>query len=542
MKTPIPSVLSLLLLLLLSVSADEAFSTLQSRENFVQCLTTLSRDYPSITKVTHTPTISSYASVLDYSTKNLRFSSPTTPKPQAIITPLHESHIQAAIICSKKHGLQVRFRSGGHDYEGLSYVSQVPFVVIDMRNFRSVAVDEPNGTAWAQAGATLGEVYYGIAATSRTLGFPAGTCPAVGVGGHLSGGGYGTMLRRHGLAADNVIDAIIVDVNGKVLNRQTIGEDLFWGIRGGGGASFGVIIAWKIKLVSVPPTVTVFTLRKTLEQNATKLVHRWQSIAPKLDPNLYIRVTMTQLGKSNEDRRRQTTVQASFIALFLGRADELLRVTQRSFPELGLTKEDCTETSWIRSIIYFAELPPGNYSPDVLLNRAVLPSRYMKAKSDYVKEPIPEMGLEGIWKMFLEDEAKESEMIFTPYGGRMSEIPAYAIPYPHRAGNLYNIQQLACWKEGGTAIADRHIAWIRRLYSYMAPFVTKSPRSAYMNYRDFDVGVNNIDNTSYRQASVWGFKYFDNNFNRLVRVKTNAYPGNFLKNEQSIPSLSAERS
>lgn len=44
-----------------------------------------------------------------------------------------------------------------------------------------------------------------------------------------------------------------------------MGEDLFWAIRGGGGASFGVILSWKIKLVSVPPIVTVFAVNRSLE-------------------------------------------------------------------------------------------------------------------------------------------------------------------------------------------------------------------------------------------------------------------------------------
>ena len=58
-----------------------------------------------------------------------------------------------------------------------------------------------------------------------------------------------------------------------------MGEDLFWAIRGGGGASFGVILSWKIKLVPVPKKVTVFKINKTLEQGATDVVHRWQNVA-----------------------------------------------------------------------------------------------------------------------------------------------------------------------------------------------------------------------------------------------------------------------
>jgi hypothetical protein len=177
---------------------------------------------------------------------------------------------------------------------------------------------------------------------------------------------------------------------------------------------------------------------------------------------------------------------------------------------------------------------------DVLLDRTPSTRRNFKAKSDYVKEPIPELGLEGIWERFFDKDINTPILIFSPYGGKMSEISESSIPFPHRAGNIYKIQHLIYWDEEGIVAAKRHISWIRRLYSYLAPYVSKTPRAAYVNYRDLDIGINNhAGNTSYRQASIWGLKYFKNNFDRLVHVKTAVDPANFFRNEQSIPPLSS---
>ncbi|KAA8514840.1 hypothetical protein F0562_018019 [Nyssa sinensis] len=534
MKTPSTSLLSLLFVFLLPISWEASAHT---HEDFLQCLSLHSQHSASISNVIYTPNNASYLPILEFSIQNLRFSSATTPKPLVIVTPLHESQIQATIYCSRNHGMQIRVRSGGHDYEGLSYVSDIPFIIVDLINLRSITVDAENSTAWVQAGATVGELYYRIAEKSKTLAFPAGVCPTIGVGGHFSGGGYGTLLRKYGLAADNIIDARLMDVNGRILDRESMGEDLFWAIRGGGGASFGVILAWKIKLAPVPSTVTVFTVRRTLEQNATKIVHQWQYVAHKFPEDLFIRILIRSLNSSQDEKR---TIQASFNSLFLGGVDKLISLMQESFPELGLVKEDCIEMSWIESILYFAGFPSGA-SFDVLLDRTPLARSYFKAKSDYVKEPISESGLEGIWKQFYEEDVEAAEMILSPYGGRMDEISESSIPFPHRAGNIYKIQHLVYWAEEGTAASKRHLTWIRRLYSYMAPYVSKSPRLAYINYRDLDIGVNNNGNTSYIQASIWGIKYFKNNFNRnhgmQIRVRSGGHDYEGLSYVSDIPFI-----
>lgn len=526
--TPSSSLFSVVLLLL---SASLAASA-SVQENFIECLSRNSEISIPLATAFVTPNNSTFTTVLQSSAQNLRYLVPSAPKPEFIFLPMHESHVQAAVICSKDLGIHLRIRSGGHDYEGLSYVSEMesPFLILDLSKLRSINVNLKENSAWIQAGATIGEVYYRISEKSQTHGFPAGLCTSLGVGGHITGGAYGPMMRKYGLGADNVLDARIVDVNGKILDRETMGEDHFWALRGGGGASFGIILWWKIKLVPVPSTVTVFTVTKTLEEDGTKILYKWQEVAPKIDENLFMRVIIQPATTSTKGER---TITTSYNALFLGGADRLLQVLQESFPELGLTRKDCKETSWIQSVLYIAGYPSGT-PPEVLLQGKSTFKNYFKAKSDFVREPIPETALEGLWKRLLEE--KIPLMVWNPYGGMMNKISESAIPFPHRNGTLFKIQYLSLWQDGQEN-AKPHMDWIRKLYNYMAPYVPMLPRTAYVNYRDLDLGVNKDKNTSFIQASAWGTKYFKDNFNKLVRVKTKVDPDNFFRHEQSIPPL-----
>ena len=522
------SYLAVFLILLLPISS--AASTLVENK-FKECFVTkLYQNSESLDKIIFIKSSSQYPQVLEALEQNPRWVN-SSRKPILILTPFHESEIQAGIRCSKELGLQLRVRSGGHDYEGLSYLSKAPFVMVDLINLRSIEINLADETAWVQAGASLGELYYKISKESKVHGFPAGTCPSVGIGGHISGGGVGTMLRKHGLAADHVVDAYLIDADGKIHDRESMGEDVFWAIRGGSATSFGVILAWKIRLVRVSPIVTVFNVERTLEEGANNLIHKWQYIAPELHEDLFIRIVAQNSGDKSK------TFQATFTSLFLGGIERLIPVMNESFSELGLQAKDCTEMSWIQSVLLF-----GGYNKDdpleLLLNRTTTFKSSFKAKSDFVRDPIPKSGLEGVWKMLLEEETL-AMLIMEPYGGRMNEISESETPFPHRKGNLYIIQYLVKWEENSMEASKRHLHWAKMIYRYMTPYVSKSPRAAYFNYKDLDLGKNKHHNTSYSKASVWGKKYFKGNFRRLIQIKTKFDPQNFFRNEQSIPPLNS---
>ncbi|CAL9114704.1 unnamed protein product [Musa textilis] len=517
---------SLAVLSLLLTATSAISSLIATHESFMKCFVDQTRPSNSSSQILYSPNTTAYDAVLRSSIQNLRFLySSSTTKPVLIVAATNESHVQAAVVCSRKHGLRVRVRSGGHDYEGMSYVSEGDrFINVDLAALRSVTVDAEQGTAWIQAGATLGEVYYTIAQKNRTIGFSAGVCTTIGVGGHFSGGGIGTLSRKYGTAADNIVDLRLVDATGRILDRQSMGEDYFWAIRGGGAASFGIVLSYKIELNYVPPIVTTFNVMKTLKQDATKLVTKWQQIGPNLDENLYIRII--SLAKDDDEAEGNRTIQAMFNSLYLGRYEELLTVMGSSFPELGFEAADCNEMSWLESVLFFAGF--SGRPTEVLLDRKPEFNSSFKGKSDFVREPLTETTLEEIWRILMEAKDEPLVVLMEPFGGVLDEIAESATPFPHRKGNLYIIQYFMRWFETDTEATERHLSLVSKLYDFMTPYVSKNPRAAYLNYKDIDLG---------RTARVWGPKYFKNNFDRLASVKSKVDPDNFFGNEQSIPPI-----
>ncbi|KAK4259287.1 hypothetical protein QN277_005634 [Acacia crassicarpa] len=193
-----PSSLLLLTAAFVFLSVSSA-SSIPIPKLFTQCLEENSQNPIPFSTTFFTPqNNASFTSVLESTAQNLRYLLPSMTKPEFIFTPLEDSHVQAAVLCAKKLKIHMRVRSGGHDYEGLSFVSLIekPFMIIDLAKLRAIQVDIAHNTAWVEVGATLGEVYYRISEKSPVHAFPAGVCPSVGVGGHITGGGYGSLHRN----------------------------------------------------------------------------------------------------------------------------------------------------------------------------------------------------------------------------------------------------------------------------------------------------------------------------------------------------------
>ncbi|UPK74167.1 FAD-binding oxidoreductase [Nocardioidaceae bacterium SCSIO 66511] len=158
--------------------------------------------------------------------------------PALVVRPDEAQDVATAIDYAHSAGLVLSVRSGGHSVLGSS--TNTRGLVLDLARMNAVTVTDPatglvsvgGGANWGQVASTLAP--YG-------LGLTAGDTADVGVGGLTLGGGMGWMVRKYGLALDNLIGAQVVTADGRTLEtNETLHPELFWALRGGGG-NFGVV-------------------------------------------------------------------------------------------------------------------------------------------------------------------------------------------------------------------------------------------------------------------------------------------------------------
>jgi FAD/FMN-containing dehydrogenase len=165
-------------------------------------------------------------------------------EPALVARCLTTHDVQLSLSAAQAHGFQISVRGGGHDWVGRSV--RHGGLVLDLSGMPRVSVDVEAKEATVAGGATVMNVSDAVAATglAAVTGFSGGT----GMAGLLLGGGYGPLMPRFGLAADNLIAAEVVLADGRLVTAdESQNVDLFWALRGGGG-NFGVVTSIRIRL------------------------------------------------------------------------------------------------------------------------------------------------------------------------------------------------------------------------------------------------------------------------------------------------------
>jgi FAD/FMN-containing dehydrogenase len=152
--------------------------------------------------------------------------------------------IIAAVKFAKDSGLLVAVRGGGHSYPGLSVCDGG--LVIDLSLMKGIRVDPESRTVRAQAGVLLGELDQETQAFG--LAVPSGIVTHTGLSGLTLGGGINWLMRKYGLTIDQLLSVDLITAEGEFVKASASeNEDLFWGIRGGGG-NFGIVTNFEFRL------------------------------------------------------------------------------------------------------------------------------------------------------------------------------------------------------------------------------------------------------------------------------------------------------
>ncbi|KAK1751039.1 hypothetical protein QBC47DRAFT_417474 [Echria macrotheca] len=218
-----------------------------------------------------------------------------------VIKATTKAHVKAGIDFARKNNIRLIVRNTGHDFIGRSV--GWGSLIINTHSFQSVEwINKYNGPGGYRGGAVkLGAGVQGRSileqghARNPPVVIVTGECPTVGIaGGFIQGGGHGPWTPLKGMSADNVLAFEVVTASGTYLNANAQeNTDLFYALKGGGPASYAVIISMTVKTFPDLPSAgaelyinTTHTVDSDTFWNGTSIFHKWSNHF--VDNGLYV--------------------------------------------------------------------------------------------------------------------------------------------------------------------------------------------------------------------------------------------------------------
>ncbi len=193
--------------------------------------------------------------------------------------------VAAAVNFARENNLRLVVKGGGHDYMGRSSASDS--LMIWTRHMNSVVLHDefvgagctaaPQPAVSVGAGAIWGHTYNEVTTHGGRY-VQGGGCLTVGVAGLVQGGGFGSHSKQFGTAAAGLLEAEIVTADGAVrIANACSNPDLYWGLKGGGGGSLGVVTRLTLKTHDLPNYLgaAFATIRATSTAAFRRLIARF---------------------------------------------------------------------------------------------------------------------------------------------------------------------------------------------------------------------------------------------------------------------------
>ncbi|KAJ3053595.1 hypothetical protein HK097_003889 [Rhizophlyctis rosea] len=420
--------------------------------------------------------------------------------PYAIYYPRTPANVQSAVNCARTNKVPIVPRGGGHSYEALSSLTNGLVIdVLHMDQVRSISqVDSNNAIATVRAGIRLGYLYTELWKRGEWT-FNAGTCPNVGLAGHISSGGWGLNGRKYALAADRVESMRVVLANGSIVTADAkTNSDLFWALRGGGAGSFGIIVEFKLKVFKMPVSSMV-----AIEWNQADIPYvmdRWLKWGAQAPRELSLQLWTDKDWASFQTRGHYLGPLSKLRAL-LNESQLLVNATR------VVTTDKCNGLG--TRLFAWGDYTCSDYNQLLPGGRDTNEGKF---KSGYLSKPLPLAGYKTI-QHYLKIAPVGSSFQFKVYGSNsaMTDYADTALPFPNRQNTLAHMEFFTPVK-ATDPLDHPNYKWLNDFYNAIKPYANGR---AYQGYADLFLG----------EPEVYGKAYWGPNFARLIRIK-NKYDKN----------------
>ena len=413
--------------------------------------------------------------------------------PRLIARCVNVSDVIEAVTFGREHDLETAIKSGGHNGAGLALVDDG--LVIDLSEMTGIRVDPDANVVHVEPGCTWGDVDHATHAFG--LATVSGVVSTTGVGGLTLGGGHGYLSRKYGLTIDNLVGADVVLADGRLVHAsEDEHSELFWALRGGGG-NFGVVTSFTFQLHPVETVVAgpLFWPIESLEETM-RWYREWLPEAPEDVYAFYLAAEVP--GDPFPEAIHGENV-CGLMWCYLGPEDRAEEVIQPARDVAEPLFEHVDQLPYPALQSMFDDLyPPGDQ---------------WYWKGDFVHELTDEAIAEHL--RFAEVPTPKSTMHLYPIDGAVHRVDPDETAWSHRDATW---SMVIVGVDPDPDRSDLITEWTRDYWEAIHPHTAGG---SYVNFM-MDEGDARI------QAS------YDDNYERLQKIKATYDPDNFFRVNQNI--------
>jgi len=421
-------------------------------------------------------------------------------RPALIVRCAGAADVIAAVNFARDAGLLLAVRGAGHNVTGSAVCDGG--LVVDLSAMKGMHLDRAAMTVRVEPGLTWGEVNQELQAFG--LGATGGYISTTGVGGLTLGGGLGWLVRKHGLACDNLVSADVVTADGRLLRASaTENPELFWALRGGGG-NFGVVTSFEFRVHPVGIVLAGLVIHPA--SRATEVLRFYRELTLEAPDELTCGAILFTAPAAPfippETHGAPVIAVGGVYAGPLETGERALRALR----EFGLPLADIYQ--------------PMPFSVAQTMADPLWPRGHQYWKSTFLTG-LPDEAIDVVTEHVAAiPSAMTPVLVDHNGGGAISRMPVDGTAFAHRHWS-YNFLISSIWAD--PADTEANIAWTRRFYAAMEPYAANA---AYVNY----IG---------QEAEARIRDAYSATYARLVAVKDAYDPANLFRLYQNVrPSSS----